>query len=121
MTDVELTDFLTRAAQLTPAEFSLVRKAGREFTPRTRSAARKAAKLSAARFSALERQVGAALAPLRAHIGATPDGALSAAIGDTLLAAHGILARHTLTADQYRALVGPFDAVGVDIPEFTAP
>jgi len=114
--DDPLGAFLGRVQDLSAEQFARVREAGRALTPAPRIAARKAAKLSAAEFAAVERRVREAIQPLDTRLGVSADGALSAAVNDALLAAHGVVARRTLTPEQYDVLVSPFVAVGVEVP-----
>jgi len=114
--DDPLGAFLERVGGLSAEEFARVRAAGRALTPAPRIAARKAARLSAAEFAAVERRVRETIQPLQTRLGVSADGALSAAVNDTLFAAHAIVAAPALTPEQYDVLVSPFAAVGVTVP-----
>lgn len=111
-----LTEFLTTVAALSVEQFDEVRAAGRRLGPAPRIQARKAAKLSASEFSALDRQVRDAIQPRAVELNEVGDGALSAAINDALFAAHAVAYGARLTTEQISMLVGPFTSVGIAVP-----
>ena len=108
--------FLDTVAEFTAAQFRIVSDEAREIGSPVRSAARKAARLPAAEFSALDKRVRDTLRGLHDELSASGAGAVSAAVSDTLGAAHGILRRDRITEDEYHALVGPFVAAGAELP-----
>ncbi|MCT4351683.1 hypothetical protein M5362_00865 [Streptomyces sp. Je 1-79] len=69
--------------------------------------------LSAAEFSALNRQVRDAFAPRGEELSAGRPGGLRSAIARTTQTAQAIWKRDRLTADQYASLTGTFTAHGV--------
>lgn len=103
--------FLARVVELSPAQFDAVRAAGRAIGPARRIAARKAAKLSASEFSALDTRVRDRLQPRSAELMAFGDGALAAAVADTLFAAHAKAFGERLSAEEREILLQPFAAV----------
>ncbi|UOE42642.1 hypothetical protein [Agromyces larvae] len=118
--DGSLDAFLTAVSTLSADQFARVREAGKRLGPAPRIAARKEAKLSASEFSNLDKRVRDAVRPRHEELAALGDGALSAAIHDTLFAAHGIARRTQLNVEQYDALVAPFAVVEVPIPAHDA-
>ncbi|MFD7098352.1 hypothetical protein [Streptomyces xanthophaeus] len=73
--------------------------------------------LSAAEFSALNRQVRDAFAPRGEELRAGhPGGGLRSAIGCTTRTAQAIWKRERLTAGQYASLTEPFTVHGVPLP-----
>ncbi|UOE42645.1 hypothetical protein [Agromyces larvae] len=117
----ELDAFLDSVASFTPEQFATVLSEARRIGAKARSAARKAAKLSAADFSALDHRVRALLEPLHEALSAAGPGAVSSAVSDTLSAAHGIVRRTRLSSEEYLALVGPFIVAGAIAPEADQP
>lgn len=113
--DRGLDRFLASVQQLTPADFAAISDLARATGPAVRTAARKAAKLSAADRSALDARVRDAFGPMHEQLQSDPIADLHDAIMDTMTAALGLVQRHKLSEDQYEALVGPFLEVGVEV------
>ena len=115
-TNQELDRFLASVQQLTPQDFVAIGEQARTTGTAARTAARKAAKLSASDRSALDKRVRDAFVPMHERLLADPSADLHDAIMDTITAALGVVQRAKLSAHQYEALVGPFHAVGADVP-----
>ena len=112
--------FLASVQQLIPADFTEVSEGARMTGTAVRTAARKAAKLSAADRSALDKRVRDALVPLHEQLQADPSADLHDAIMDTMTAALGVVRRVKLSEEHYEALVRPFRSVGADVPAWSS-
>jgi hypothetical protein len=112
--------FLASVQQLTPADFTEVSEAALATGTAVRTAARNAAKLSAADRSALDKRVRDAFVPMHEQLNADPNADLHDAIMDTMTAALGVVQRTKLSEEQYEALVHPFLAVGADVPAWSS-
>ncbi|MFD1574479.1 hypothetical protein ACFSEO_10080 [Agromyces cerinus subsp. nitratus] len=105
---------------MTPADFIEVSDGARTTGTAVRTAARNAAKLSAADRSALDKRVRDAFVPMHEQLQADPSADLHDAIMDTMTAALGVVQRTKLSEEQYEALVRPFLAVGADVPAWAS-
>ncbi|MGI9821836.1 hypothetical protein [Agromyces sp. Marseille-Q5079] len=114
--DPSLGAFLATVSLLAPEQFDAIRVNGRRMGPARRIAARKAAKLSASEFSSLDKRVRDTIQRHDAELGRIGDGALTAAINDTLLAAHAVGYADRLSDEEYSVLVAPFVEAGVPVP-----
>ena len=111
-----LDGFLASVQQLTSADFVTISEQARTTGTAVRTAARKAAKLSAADRSALDKRVRDAFVPLHERFQADASSDLHDAIMDTMTAALGVVQRAKLSEEQYEVLTRPFVAVGADLP-----
>ncbi|WP_165877488.1 hypothetical protein [Agromyces fucosus] len=102
--------------KLTPADFTEVSERALATGASARTSARKAAKLSAAERSALDKRVRDAFVPMHEQLEADPSADLHDAIMDTMTAALGVVQRTKLSEEQYETLIRPFLAVGADVP-----
>ena len=116
-----LDGFLASVQQLTSADFVTISEQARATGAAVRTAARKAATLSAADRSALDKRVRDAFIPLHEQFQADPSADLHDAIMDTMTAALGVVHRAKLSEEQYDALTRPFVAVGAELPSWLDP
>ena len=111
-------EFLAAVPRLTGADIGVVRAAALEIGPPARKEARRALKLSAAEKSSLEKRARDAVRQMDLTGGVAAVGA--DAVTSVLSATNAIASRHSLTAEQYAALTGPFAGFDVPIPAFDA-
>ncbi|SIN93053.1 hypothetical protein [Agromyces cerinus] len=108
--------FLASVQQLTPTDFVTVSEGARATGTSVRTSARKAAKLSAADRSALDKRVRDAFVPMLGRFHADPSADLHDAIMDTMTAALGVVQQAKLSEEQYGVLTHPFIIVGAEVP-----
>ena len=111
--------FLASVQQLTPTDFVTISERARATGTSVRTSARKAAKLSAADRSALDKRVHDAFAPLHERFHADPSADLHDAIMDTMTAARGVVQQTRPSEEQYGVLTRPFLIVGADVPSWS--
>lgn len=111
-------EFLAAVPRLTGADVGVMDTAAWEIGAPARKDARRAVRLSAAEKSSLEKRARDAVRLMDLSDGVPAAGA--DAIGLVFSATKAIASRHSLTAEQYAALTGPFAGFDVPIPAFDA-
>ncbi|WP_326665491.1 hypothetical protein [Streptomyces sp. NBC_00385] len=113
----EVEAFVAAASRLTAESLDEVRRSVAAATAAGADDALRPPALSAARFSALKRHVRDAFGDRAMELRSGRPGGLRSAIALTTIAAQAIWKREQLGPERFRALTGPFEAVGIAVPD----